>query len=110
MLTAQEVTAGVSRRAMAIHKANGNGNGHPPAEKPTTPPEPERLSVIRRWNRDVDIITHVNAWNFEIRDVSTYERLPKATYLYLNRIEMEALRNAISKALADYPCVQETEP
>lgn len=111
-LTPQELTAGVSRRALATYQRRNSSNGHgsPLAKSETLNDhlaaraigEPEKVPVIDLWDRNLDII-NLSGWHFAIRETQHTNNAVHVVEMFLRRPELEILAQRISQVLSEKP-------
>jgi hypothetical protein len=109
-LSSQEVTAGISRKAIASFQRNSK-NGH----KTTTLEDhlagkaigtPEKTAIVDTWNRNLDLI-NVSGWNFGIRETEHSHAGVRVVELFFTRPELQMLAERILKVLSDSPAKAE---
>ena len=117
-LSQQEVTAGISRKAMATIR-NGHGahrNGHKSSSVatnvaiPISPPPPvagratvpEKTPVIDQWNRNIDLL-NINGWTFHLRETLHIGTAVHATEIQFTRPELGTLMRRIERVLEETP-------
>lgn len=103
-LSANELNAGISRRALATLKTNGRDQGETLeqhlAAGATGSIMPEKTHVLDLWNRTLDIV-NLNGWNFEIRDTSYLGEKIESVAILVGRNELDQLARKILVILAD---------
>ena len=113
-LSAREVNAGISRRALET-KLNTNGRKPAVTDLPAGDPgslaehlaaklhyrieSPEKTAVLDTWDRSLDIL-NLDGWNFRIRDTRHIGRI-SVDLIECDRITLEALARKIHQVLAE---------
>ena len=107
-LSARELSAGISRRALTSFQRNTNGRKS--VESKTLEEHlagkaigtPEKTAVIDQWNRNLDLI-NISGWHFSIRETDHSNTGIHVVEMFFTRPELEMLSSRILQVLAAMP-------